>query len=124
MRKMIGGLALAATLALGGCDTSIGRSAGLNAPEDVGPLPSDYRAQAIAWARAKAGDPKAVITVLAPSREIARCNVDVIGSHFGWMVPVKFEAKDGCGDCEGLKTMYLWFSHGKVEHMSYFPGQC
>ncbi|MGB5948214.1 MAG: hypothetical protein WBG82_02735 [Parvibaculum sp.] len=124
MRMNRVGLALLAMLAVAGCDTNLGRSAGLNAPEDVGALPADYREQAVAFTRAKLNDPKANMTVLAPSSEIAACNVSVIGSHFGWMVPVVYDAPDGCGDCEGHKTIYLWFSHGKIEHMSYFPDQC
>jgi hypothetical protein len=31
---------------------------------------------------------------------------------------------EGCGDCNGEKPVYLWFSGGKVERRSYFPDQC
>jgi hypothetical protein len=124
MRAGFWGLTIVAFLAVAGCDTEFGRVRGLNAPEDVGPLPADYREQATAWTREKIGQPDAAVTVGNPGGEVAYCNVGVIGSHFGWRVPVIYKAKEGCGDCEGNDTMYLWFGHGKVERMSYFPNQC
>ena len=124
MRMKKFGLTLVALLAVAGCDTDIGRTAGLNTPQDAGTLPSDYSAQAIAWTRAKLQNPDAAVKVLGPSKEVAYCNAGVIGKHFGWRVPVTYPAENGCGDCEGNRTMYLWFSHGKIEQMSYFPDQC
>lgn len=127
LRMTRGRLALAvAMLALAGCTSELGPSAGFNAPDSVGALPADYKTVAAEWVRASLNDPSRPVTVLPASPNVAACNISVLGRHFGWRVPVRYSvsADEGCGDCNGEKTVYLWFSGGKVERRSYFPDQC
>jgi len=122
-----GRLALAvATLVLAGCTSQLGPSAGFNTPDTVGSLPADYKTVSADWVRASLKDPNRTLTVLPASATVAACNIGVLGKHFGWRVPVRYSvsAEEGCGDCNAEKTIYLWFSDGKIERRSYFPDQC
>jgi len=122
-----GGLALAgmAALALAGCTAELGPAAGFNTPETVGELPANYQAVSAEWVRASLKDPAKPVTVQPPlPAEVASCNIGVLGKHYGWRVPVRYAVDDGCGDCNGEKTVYLWFNRGRIDRTSYFPDQC
>ncbi len=122
---MRGGLALAgAALVLAGCTAELGPAEGFNTPEAVGELPQNYKTMSEEWVRASIKNPGTTIVVGQPGPEVASCNISVLGKHFGWMVPVRYAVDDGCGDCNGEKTIYLWFNQGRIDRMSHFPDQC
>ena len=96
---------------------------GVNTPQDIGPLPSNYKEIVTLSVKSQLKDPySAVINVKTPYR--ASCNVGIYGLHYGWAVPVLYNAKNSFGAYTGERMTYFWFSNGRMKRVSSSPTFC
>lgn len=117
--------ALAGVLLLGGCaGTPFGNQLHINEAGQEGPAPTFHKQLVTEVLKSRLKDPySAVIDVGEPVK--GSCSVGIYGRHYGWRVPVDYNAKNGFGAYVGTKREYWWFNGEEFTKLSDTPnGLC
>lgn len=104
-----------ATFILSGCATIAGGD--LNTPNDVGPVPPDYRVRTETLIRSTLKDPYSAMIDVGEPRD-GFCAATPFTKFWGWAVPVSVNAKNSYGGYTGVETGYVWFAKGEPVRMS------
>lgn len=95
-----------------------------NDPASAGDKPEHIEDAVRADLQRRLKDPYSVQSLEFGFERLSSCAIGVYGRYHGWLVPVRYNAKNSYGGYVGIREHYYWFHGENIVGVSSSPSLC